>query len=247
MSRKGKAASPLRVLRKGPVVTLELAAANARLGPELHAALVAAVREIDLDDEVRVVVLRSTGRAFCCGGEPGGRADGIAAVAALRVPVLALLHGSVLDEGLELALACDLRIAAEGTRLGLTQLARGDLPSHGGTQRLPRIVGPACAARMLLLGEILPARRAAASGLVTEVVSREALRRRGGLRARELAARGPAAQRLAKEALRSAADLPLAEGLRLEGDLYVLLQSTEDHAEGLASFRAKRPPRYQGR
>jgi enoyl-CoA hydratase/carnithine racemase len=157
------------------------------------------------------------------------------------------LHGAVLDEGLELALACDLRIAAEGTRLGLTQLSRGELPSHGGTQRLPRMVGPAVAARMVLLGEVLTARRAQASGLVAEVVARNLLRRRGGLRARELAARGPAAQRLAKEALRSAGDLPLAEGLRLEGDLYVLLQSTKDRDEGLASFRAKRQPRYQGR
>jgi enoyl-CoA hydratase/carnithine racemase len=237
----------LSVSRKGGVVTLELAAADTRLSAELHAALEEAAAEIDLDDEVRVVVLCGRGRAFCCGGEPGGRADGIAAVAALRVPVLALLHGAVLDEGLELALACDLRIAAEGTRLGLTQLSRGELPSHGGTQRLPRMVGPAVAARMVLLGEVLTARRAQASGLVAEVVARNLLRRRGGLRARELAARGPAAQRLAKEALRSAGDLPLAEGLRLEGDLYVLLQSTKDRDEGLASFRAKRQPRYQGR
>lgn len=247
MSGRRKAASPLSVSRKGGVVTLELAAADTRLSAELHAALEEAAAEIDLDDEVRVVVLCGRGRAFCCGGEPGGRADGIAAVAALRVPVLALLHGAVLDEGLELALACDLRIAAEGTRLGLTQLSRGELPSHGGTQRLPRMVGPAVAARMVLLGEVLTARRAQASGLVAEVVARNLLRRRGGLRARELAARGPAAQRLAKEALRSAGDLPLAEGLRLEGDLYVLLQSTKDRDEGLASFRAKRQPRYQGR
>lgn len=244
-TRREKA--PLAVAQAGGITTLTLHLAEGLLTDAGHAALAEAAERIDLDDEVRVVVLRGSGAAFCRGGRAGTRDDGIAAVAGLRVPVVAALHGEVLDEGLELAMAADLRVAAKGTRFGLTQLLRGELPSHGGTQRLPRLIGRAAAGAMLLLGETIPAARAARLGLVHEVVERDALARRTRALARGMAQRGPAAQRLAKEALRAALDLPLSEGLRLEGDLYVLLQSTEDREEGIASFREKRRPRYRGR
>jgi enoyl-CoA hydratase/carnithine racemase len=100
---------------------------------------------------------------------------------------------------------------------------------------------------MLLLGDLVPARRALAIGLVNRVVAARSLWPAGRRLAAELAARAPIAQRFAKEALHAALDLPLLEGLRLEGDLYVLLQTTADRDEGIASFRAKRAPRYRSR
>lgn len=236
------------------VVRISLGPAGAvpRLGPRAHASLRAAATEIDHDDSVRAVLLDSLGRDFCVGDAPGapgpGREpDGVAAIASLRVPTVALLHGAVLDEGLELALACDLRVCASDASLALGQVARGLLPSRGGTQRLPRLVGRARALRMLLLGEPVDAAQALGAGLVEEVVPRRRLRAVGDALAGRIAERGPLAQRLAKEASLAALDLPLAEGLRLEGDLYVLLQTTGDRAEGISSFRERRKPSFSGK
>jgi enoyl-CoA hydratase/carnithine racemase len=214
----------------------------------VHAELAAAADEVDHDEAVRAVVLSARGRDFCCGGVASAAGvDGIAAVASIRAPVIALVQGRVLDEGFELALACDLRIVSTDARLGLTQLADGRLPVHGGTQRLSRVVGYAHALHMILLGETVGARRAVGLGLAVRAVERARLAAEGRRLADAVAERGPIAQRLGKEALRAAGDLPLAEGLRLEGDLYVLLQSTRDRDEGIASFRERRRPRFRGR
>ena len=236
--------------RRGNVVSLGLDLPTGLLDEALHADLVRTCAEIDLDPKVRVVTLRSRRSVFCRGNAPEVRVDGpdgIAAVAGLRVPTLAVLGGDALDGGLELALACDLRIARFGVRVGLTQAPAGKMPFHGGTQRLPRIVGPSRAARMLLLGEILTARRALDAGLVQAVVPAQRLSAEVRSWQRALASRGPQAQKYAKEALRAAADVPLAEGLRLEGDLYVLLETTGDRREGVAAFRDGRKPRFEGK
>jgi enoyl-CoA hydratase/carnithine racemase len=238
------------VARAHGVATLTIRDGDEGLSVALHAALAEAAAAIDLDDDVRVVVLRARGRAFCRGGaqtDASGVPDGVAAIAALRVPVLALLQGDAVDEGLELALACDLRVAAATARLGTTQIAAGRLPGHGGTQRLPRLVGKGRALAMLLTGEHMTARAARDAGLVARVFPARELWRSGARLAAEMASRAPIAQRLAKEALHAASDLPLAEGLRLEGDLYVLLQSTADRDEGIASFRERRRPTFRGR
>lgn len=236
----------LQVRSRRGIATLEMHLDGGFLGADVQASLADAVEEIRLSDEIRVVVLRSRGRDFCLGGDSDGPRDGIAALASVRVPVIASLQGKVLDEGLELALACDFRLAAAGTRLGLTQLSRGVLPSHGGTQRLPRLVGRGQATRMLLLSEVVSARQAVRDGLIHEVHDAARLSRKVAALGRSMAARSPVAQKLAKEALLAAGDLSLAEGLRLEGDLYVLSQSTEDRAEGLAAFREKRRPKFSG-
>jgi enoyl-CoA hydratase/carnithine racemase len=244
---------PLEVERRDGLVYLTMggSASGPVLDADLHAELCAAAEAIDLDEEARVAVLAARGRCFCAAAAGADlrpvAADGVAAISALRVPVVALLQGDALDAGMELALACDLRLAVPQARLGLTQVTRGSLPHHGGTQRLPRVVGRARALRMILLGERVRARDAQAMGLVHSVVAPRTLASRGEALARALAERGPIAQRLAKEALGAALDLPLAEGLRLEGDLYVLLQSTRDRDEGIASFREKRRPRFTGR
>lgn len=239
----------LGIARRGDVVELVLPGRrDARLTPDLDAELHEAAAEIDVDETVRAVVLRSRGPDFCTGAtESEGAPDGIAAVASLRAPVIALVSGRALDEGLELALACDLRIAAADARLGLTQVGAGRMPTHGGTQRLPRVVGYGRALQMILLAETIGAPRAVRLGLAMRSVPRGRLVAEGRKLATVVADRGPIAQRLGKEALRAAGDLPLAEGLRLEGDLYVLLQSTRDRHEGIASFRERRKPRYRGR
>jgi enoyl-CoA hydratase/carnithine racemase len=244
----------VRCDRDGAVAIVSLRAAGA-LERDVHAALARAAHKIDHDDGVRTVVLAlggaprgARGRGAAAVVEAGavGDADGVAAVASLRVPVIAALRGAIVDEALELALACDLRVAAAGTRLGITQIARGELPLHGGTQRLPRLVGRGAAMRMLLLGEMVEAGAARALGLVSEVAPGRDPFPTAMRVARRVAARGPIAQRLAKEALLAALDLPLAEGLRLEGDLYVLLQTTRDRDEGIASFRERRAPAFGG-
>jgi enoyl-CoA hydratase/carnithine racemase len=250
---RGATASRLEVARSHGVALLTLSggASGPCLTPELHADLARAAPDLDLDDELCVVVLRARGRAFCTGSPDAStnaaRADGIAAIAGLRVPVIALLQGDAVDEGLELALACDLRLAAPAVRLGVTQVMRGRLPRHGATQRLPRLVGRGRALAMLLLGDLLRARAALDAGLVQRVVPARDLWRAGQRLAAAMAGRAPIAQRLAKETLHAALDLPLAEGLRLEGDLYVLLQSTADRDEGIASFRERRRPVFRGR
>jgi enoyl-CoA hydratase/carnithine racemase len=239
----------LETARRGDVVELVLPGGRgALLTADLHGELRAAAADVDLDESVRVVLLRSRGSDFCRGAhEPSLNPDGIAAIADLRAPVIALVQGRALDEGLELALACDLRLVSTDARLGLTQVGAGRMPLHGGTQRLPRVVGYSRALQMILLAEAIGAARAVALGLAMRTVARTRLTSEGRKLAAAVAARGPLAQRLGKEALRAAGDLPLAEGLRLEGDLYVLLQSTRDRREGIASFRERRRPRYQGR
>ena len=236
--------------RRGDLVSLDLDLPTGRLDEGVHADLVRVCGELDLDSSVRTVTLRNRRAVFCRGDSPEVRVDGpdgVAAVAALRVPTLAVLGGDALDAGLELAMACDLRIARAGVKLGLTQALEGQIPFHGGTQHLPRLVGPSRAARMLLLGEVLPARRALDAGLVQAVVPAQRLATEVRAWERALASRGPQAQKYAKEALRAAADVPLAEGLRLEGDLYVLLETTKDRREGVEAFRDGRKPRFEGK
>lgn len=253
---EARATARLAVQRKRGIalLTLEAGKAGPSLTAELHSRLAEAAREIDLDEEARVVLLESRGKVFCrddqgpgAGVSDASTANGVAAIAAIRQPVICCIQGDALDAGLELALACDLRLAAPAARLGLTQLSRGALPRRGGTQRLPRAVGRARATRMILLSEIISAREAHRIGLVHDVVPATRLEATGLKLAIQLARRGPIALRFAKEAMRAAHDLPLAEGLRLEGDLYVLLQTTADRNEGIASFLERRPPKFAGR
>ncbi len=222
-----------------------------------------ACERVRQDDAVWVVTLAAEGDAFCAGTDPAalaelGALDAPAlpsalaelrvaeAVAAVEKPVVAALSGDALDQGLELALACDVRVASLDARFGMTQLARGLLPWDGGTQRLPRLVGRAAATEMLLTGAILDAARAAEMGLVNEAVAPERVAERTGEIAAAVASFGPIATRYTKELVREGLDMTLDQGLRLEGDLNFLLQSTADRAEGVASFLERRSPTYRG-
>lgn len=198
------------------------------------------------DAAVRVLVLDGAAGAFAASAADGPTPLA-PAVAALSLPVVACLDGPVCGAGVGLALACDLRLATPGTRLLLDEAAHGLLPVGGVTQRLPRLIGPARALEMLLLGRPVPARTALAWGLVHRVVPRARLGASATALARDLAARAPVAMRYAKEAVLRALDLPLADGIALEHDLYVLLQTTADRREGVRAFLAKRRPRFGGR
>lgn len=206
-----------------------------------------------LDPDVHVVVLAADGRDFSV-GLPAGETwldpawpDPVAAIAALPQPVIAAVDGEARGWGLGLALACDLRILTTRAVLSAPDAGAGRLPGGGVTQRLPRIVGTARATAMLLLGQRLRAREAFAWGLAADVVPPARLGRTAEKCARDLARRGPIALRYAKEAVHRALDLPLEAGVRLEHDLYVLLQTTTDRREGVAAFRARRRPRFEGR
>jgi enoyl-CoA hydratase/carnithine racemase len=224
-----------------------------RLDAELCGALVQACEAAEDADDVRVVVLGAKGTTFSaglprgCAWPPAPWPDGVEAVARLGKPTLAAIQGEALGWGFALALACDLRYASTRATLGLPEVAAGGLPGGGAIPRLVRMVGVARTLDLALLGTRLPAARAAEWGLVATVVEPARLRATVEAAARTLAARGPLALRLAKEAVVKGLDLPLAEGIRLEQDLYVLLQTTADRREGIRAFLERRAPRFGAR
>jgi enoyl-CoA hydratase len=213
-------------------------------------ALCDAVEQIGFDESVRVAVVQGAGPAFCRGVQRGGewetRQDWVAAVATLAVPVVAAVTGEAIAEGAELALACDLRIASAGASFAFPQVVRGQLPRHGATQRLPRLIGRVRALDLLLSGRRVGAREAEEIGLVSQRVPAGRL----GAAVRQLvgglAGKAPIALRLAKEAVLKGSDLTFDQGVRLEQDLYVLLQTTADRAEGIRAFLGKRPAKFRG-
>jgi len=203
------------------------------------------------DDAVRVLVVSGDAHAFVAQTRLADEAErrlaarAVAALADLRKPTVAVIAGAAYGIGLEVALACDLRIGADSATFALP-LAAG-LPFCGGTQRLPRVIGRARALDMLLTGRVVGAAEALAWGLVVRTARAAALAETAGVLVRDVLAGAPLALPLLKEALLAAQDLPLADGLRLEEDLYALLQTSADRAEGVRAFLARRAPRFRGR
>jgi enoyl-CoA hydratase len=220
--------------------------------------LAAIAANVNADPDISVVMLSGSNGCFCRGGDsrqiltvlseqPAVLSMGPAeAIAAINVPTLAAVDGEALGIGLELALACDLRLASERSSFGLTQIGEGTLPMDGGTQRLPRVVGRGKAAEMVLTGEVLDASQAFDAGLVNKIVSSEKLQTEAQNLAKTLAAKAPFALRYCKEAVNKGLDLTLDQGLRLEADLYFLLHTTSDRTEGIKSFLARKAPEYKG-
>ena len=163
------------------------------------------------------------------------------------MPTIAAIEGNALGGGLELALCCDLRIASARARLGLPEVRLAVTPGAGGTQRLPRVVGPARAKELILTGRILTAEQAERIGLVHEVVPEGQARTRADEVAEEIAERGPLAVREAKRLIDAAWDLDLDAGLAAELDASERIFASEDMVEGAASFFEKREPEYHGR
>jgi enoyl-CoA hydratase/carnithine racemase len=172
---------------------------------------------------------------------------GVEAVASLSKPVIAALNGDALGAGLEVALACDIRVSREDARFGFPQVREGMIPMSGGTQRLPRIIGLAKALELIMTGEPVDADEARRIGLVSRVVHPTELLKVAEELATSILKGAPMAVRYGKEAVRQGIDLPFAEGARLEADLCLLLQTTTDRAEGIRSFHERRNPEFQGR
>ena len=210
--------------------------------------------ELAANDDVRVVILTGRGPVFSVGRQSPESADNVRqlqaaqAIAAIPVPVLAVLNGDAADQGLELALAADLRVAAPSARFWFSAPSDGLFPFDGGTQRLPRLVGPGWARDMLLTGRKVSAEEALAIGLVNRIAGEgEEVLSMGRQLAEQISEGSPLGARYTKEAIMSGADMILPFALGLEADLNVILQSTADRAEGIASFLERRPPNFKGK
>ncbi|PWC28740.1 enoyl-CoA hydratase/isomerase family protein [Teichococcus aestuarii] len=225
--------------------------------PEMARQFAGHVRRINEDDAVRAVLLRGAGeRAFCAGSDLNAlaayptawhfrnRVEYAAEIRLLRKPVVAALQGWTLGGGAELALGADLRVAAEGTRIGFPEVERGWVGGGGASQLLPRLVGQAAAARLLLLGEPVEAAEALRLGLVHEVVPPAGLLPRARALAARLAGFSPVAVQAVKASLRMAMEAPLTAGLAYENEMNVLCFSAGDHLEGIRAFNEKRPAAF---
>ncbi len=175
-----------------------------------------------------------------------GCADSFRAVAGLALPTIAAIEGDAIGAGAELALACDLRVAGASARFAFPEVGMGRMPMAGGTQRLVRLVGRARALEFVLWGEPIIAGDAQRCGLVNRVVADGTALAEALALAGRIAERGPLGVRFAREAIVRGAELPLEQGLRLETDLTVLLQSSDDRTEGVRAFMEKREPRFRG-
>lgn len=210
------------------------------------------------DDTVRFVVLTGAGENFTAGGDIAAFLEAspdhlsrlawnVAAPERFPKPVIAKLRGYCLGVGLELALACDFRVAAEDAQLGLPEVGLGMIPGSGGTQRLARLAGLGRAKDVVMRRRRITAEEALAWGLVSEVVPAGELDAAVNRVISDLDQLSPLALRMAKRVLNHVYDAPLAIGLELEGLAYGLLRSTHDFREGVEAFGEKRPPKFEGR
>ena len=204
---------------------------------------------INGDEETSVVIIKAAGSVFSLGSDPQeweAGCDASRAIASLERVAIAAVDGDAVGEGLELALACDIRIASEKAGFCFPHTAYGLIPGGGGTQRLPRLVGRGKALEVILTAEPIDAEEAFRIGLVNKLVSSQQLLSAAEELAKGIITKGPIALRYAKEAVNKGLDLTLEQGLRLEADLYFLIQTTADRMEGLRAFLEKRPPQFKG-
>ena len=233
------------------------------INDDIRRGVPAALADLERDAAVRAIVIRGEGpRGFCAGADIKERraaetsvqvrrrmqgARWIEAIDRTEKPVIAAIHGYCMGGGMELALACDIRFLAPGAVLALPETGLGLIPGGGGTQRLPRIVGPGRALDWLLTGERINPEQALASGLATRVAaSDQSLIDEVTALARRIAARPPTATLFAKQAARAATEMDLKRGLDLELDLFALLVPMQDVAEAAQAFREKRTPQFSG-
>ncbi len=246
------------------VVTIDNPPMNA-LSAALLDELEAEIDALDADDDVRAIVLRGGGeRAFVAGADikefpslresppaEGGSARGIQKLGArmdeARTPFVAAIQGFCLGGGLELAMACDIRVAAEDAQLGQPEIKLGLIPGGGGTQRLPRLVGQGRALLLNLTGDFIDAATAERWGLVERVSPKGEVVEAATALATTIAARSPVAVGVLRELARETRDLPLAEGLKREAAGFVRCLSSDDGLEGVTAFIEKREPQFTGR
>ena len=230
------------------------------LNAQTIADLTAAVAALDADADVGVVILTGAGeKAFIAGADIGmladqGVLDGRAnaaqgqaltlAIERSKKPYLAAINGFALGGGLEMALACDMRFAAQTAKLGLPEVGLGIIPGYGGTQRLPRLIGMGLALELILTGDHIVADEALRIGLVNKVFPAASLLQDVRAIAGKILSRGANAVALAKESARRGYAGTLDEGLALEADLFGVISSTSEMKEGLRAFLEKRKPTW---
>ena len=249
----------------GPVATVAinrpkvLNALNAQVFTDLEHVFILLAK----DPSIRAVLLTGTGeKAFAAGADINELAltdattgeklalrgqDVFHLIETCGKPVLACVNGFALGGGCELALACTLRIASENARMGQPEVKLGLVPGYGGTQRLPRLVGPSAALKLLLTGDIINAQEALRIGLADEVVPVADLLSRGYALALQMTAQAPLAVAGCLEAVHQGADLPLADALALEAGIFGRLSATNDKKEGVEAFLAKRTAIWTGK
>ena len=241
---------------------------------EMVKSIVEFCRKAEDDPNVQVVIFKGNGeRAFSVGGDIKDRARHNAsqveqaqsplverqsknsairgtpapAIAAMNKITIALLHGYTVGTGLLMSLACDIRIAAEGARLGVSEVRLGFMAGSGGTQRLPRLVGIPKALEICLSGELYDAAECYRIGLVNQLVPYDGLINAGEKMAQSFLKGAPLALRYIKEAIYKGSEMTLEQGLRYESDLQSMVMQTEDAKEGPKAFVEKRPPAWKGR
>jgi enoyl-CoA hydratase/carnithine racemase len=223
-------------------------------------ALAAAVKEIDADRTVRAAIVEGSGRAFCAGADieeisgfettadyarfVNGFTDALELIEQSPVPFVAAITGAAFGGGLELAMACDLRVIGREVRVGLPEAKLGVLPGAAGTQRLPRLVPRGIAREMLMLGEPITGARAYELGLANRVCEQDEVRATALGLAHALAAGAPLVPQLAKQLLLDTERVSVAEGVIQEREVATALFDSADGREGFAAFVAKRPPKY---
>jgi len=251
----------LRVEKKGPIATLWI-----DRQPRMNTMTVAMRNEfpgifagLEADETVRVVIVRGAGgKAFSAGGDvaefltlaPADLemwGDTLTSAERFRKPVVAAIDGYTMGAGLELAVACDFRIATLRSEFAFPEVRLGMIPGSGGTQRALRLIGMTRAKLFMMTGQRITAERAEAWGLITQAVANDKLDAAVDALAGELAERAPLALRTLKMVLNRGADAPLETALELERKAYAWLRSTHDYEEGVKSFVEKRPPKYRGR
>jgi len=249
-------------IREGvATVTIDRQEALNALNRSVLSSLKAAFTRLAAEKGLRAVILTGAGKAFVAGADIKEMADftpeqarefATAGHEVMRLiedfprPVIAAVNGFALGGGCELALVCDVRIASEKARLGLPEVGLGVIPGFGGTQRLVRLIGRSAAKLLRFTGDVVPAPRALALGLVDEVVPAETLLPRCQEIARTIASKGPVGVSFAKLAVNHGADVSLAEGLAYETELFAKVFATADQKEGMKAFVEKRPPQFVG-
>ncbi len=261
----GKSMTEQVLLRKESglyILTLNRPEAANSLNSSLVSELLSLLGDIKHDREAKVMILTGAGsRAFCAGADLKERKEmaewevpkaveaigGVMnAVADLPQPVIAAMNGGAFGGGLELALACDFRIAADTAKMGLTETALGIIPGAGGTQRLPRIIGVTAAKELIYTAKKITAEEAVRIGLVSKAVEAQNVIREARILAQEIMENAPIALAQAKRAIDTGMETDLHSGIIIESLCYAKTIQTKDRLEGLKAFTEKRKPVYRG-
>jgi enoyl-CoA hydratase/carnithine racemase len=255
-------AEPIKTSDEGDgVVLLRLDRPEARnaLDPEAMERIAAELERLDPDPEARCVVIAGSEKVFAAGADIRSMAERTLPealyhpaagfwkrLAAVKTPMIAAVSGFALGGGCELALACDMIVAAEGARFGQPEVNLGIIPGGGGTQRLARTIGKQRAMKLVLTGELFGAETAREWGLVNVVAAEDRWLEEALELAREVASRAPLATRLGKQAVLAAEETALSAGLDQERRLFEIAMATGDRVEGMKAFLEKRDPEFKG-